>query len=324
MKWRSGEMAGGRLAIKGMMLCVGASILLAGCGGNEPDKTVIIPPDEMIVALEAGEYDRIYDGLTADFRKEFSRNDFIKAVKGFSEDVKAWHDVSELKLNNSHYKTWRNDDTSKGLSVILTENGEMISFKMMPLQTYPESDQAFTKLTYSLPLTEDWFVFWGGENVMANYHYEYESQRYAYDLIQVKDGFSYKGDPTKNESYYAFGKDITAPHAGKVVHVVSDIPDNEPVGTMNDKQPAGNVVIIDHGDGEFSYLAHLKKDSVTVKVGDSVEKGDIVGLSGNSGNSSEAHLHFQVSDGDDLFASKSLRIKWENDLHPVQGETLNR
>ncbi|MHA7965899.1 M23 family metallopeptidase [Paenibacillus sp. CAU 1782] len=313
----------GTLTQKGMAVCIGAGVLLAGCSAGEPAETVVIPSNEIIGAVEAGEYDRLYDGLTADFRKEFSRKDFIKAVKGYSGDVKAWQGVSELSLNNSTYKTWRSEDTGKGLSVILTEQGEIFSFKMVPLETYPQTDQAFTKLTYSLPLTEDWFVFWGGENVLANYHYEYESQRYAYDLIQVKDGFSYSGDPAKNESYYAFGKDITAPHAGKVVHVVSDIPDNEPVGTMNEKQPAGNVVVIDHGDGEFSYLAHLKKDSVTVKVGDRVEKGDVVGLSGNSGNSSEAHLHFQVSDGDDLFASKSLRIKWENDLHPVQGDAVN-
>ncbi|MNJ53851.1 Murein DD-endopeptidase MepM [compost metagenome] len=173
-----------------------------------------------------------------------------------------------------------------------------------------------------MPLKNDWFVFWGGENVIANYHYGTESQRYAYDFIKVKDGYSYSGDPKKNESYYAFGQEITAPEAGKVIHVVNDIADNEPVGIMNEKDLAGNVVAIDHGNGEYSYLAHLKKDSVTVKVGDIVQKGEVIGLCGNSGNSSEPHLHFQISDGDDLFTSSSLRVKWENDLHPIQGDTI--
>ncbi|TGU70988.1 M23 family metallopeptidase, partial [Mesorhizobium sp. M00.F.Ca.ET.186.01.1.1] len=125
------------------------------------------------------------------------------------------------------------------------------------------------------------------QDVLSNYHYAIPSQRYAYDIIKIKDGYSYSGDATKNESYYAFGQEILAPQDGTVVHVVSDIPDNVPVGTMNDKQPAGNVVVIDHGNGEFSYLAHLKQGSAKVKVGDRVKKGDLLGLCGNSGNSSE-------------------------------------
>lgn len=313
----------GALAKKGMVICIGAGILLAGCGGGELAETVVIPSTEIIGAVEAGEYDRLYDGLTADFRKDISRKDFEKAVKGFGKDVGSWQEVSDLDLNGGLYKAWSSTDASKGMNVILTEQGEITSLKMMPMENYPQSDNSFTGLTYSLPLKGDWFVFWGGENVLDNYHYEHESQRYAYDLIQVKDGFSYNGDPLKNESYYAFGQEITAPQAGKVVHVVSDIPDNEPVGKSNEKQPIGNVVVIDHGNGEFSHLAHLKKDSVMVKVGDTVEKGDVVGLCGNSGSSSEPHLHFQVSDGDVLFESKAQRVKWENDLHPVQGDTVS-
>ncbi|MGG1659400.1 M23 family metallopeptidase [Brevibacillus sp. NRS-1366] len=56
---------------------------------------------------------------------------------------------------------------------------------------------------------------------------------------------------------------------------------------MNTEQPAGNFVEIDHGHGEFSMLAHLKQASVTVAPGDRVGTGDVIGLCGNSGNSSE-------------------------------------
>lgn len=90
---------------------------------------------------------------------------------------------------------------------------------------------------------------------------------------------------------------------------------------MNEKVPAGNEVVIDHG-GEYSVLAHMKKGSVKVKVGDKVKSGDEIGLLGNSGNSSEAHLHFQVSDGADLFKSRSININWKNRIAPVQGETI--
>lgn len=308
---------------KKIALGVLAAIMLAGCSNGAKEATVVMPAGEIAIAMEKGEYERIYQGLTADFRSDISKKNFKKALKDFADGETTWQPVSELALNGGLYKTWSNGEKSKGMNTIIKENGEISGLKLMPLESYPRTDEAYTLLTYSLPMKGEWFVFWGGEDVLSNYHYEHESQRYAYDFIQSKDGYSYSGDPERNESYYAFGQEITAPQAGTVVHVVSDIPDNVPVGKMNEKQPAGNVVVIDHGNGEFSYMAHLKKDSVTVKVGDTVEAGDLVGLCGNSGNSSEAHLHFQISDGADLFDSKALRIKWENELHPVQGYTVN-
>ena len=79
---------------------------------------------------------------------------------------------------------------------------------------------------------------------------------------------------------------------------------------------------IDQG-GEFSYLAHLKKGSVTVKPGDKVERGEIIGQIGNSGNSSEPHLHFQVSGGSNLFESEAINVQWNDGSQPVQGEIIN-
>ncbi|WP_378124316.1 M23 family metallopeptidase [Cohnella sp. GCM10012308] len=213
---------------------------------------------------------------------------------------------------------------SIGLRLGSLPDGEIVTLQVVQLESFPASDAVKTKHEYALPLKSEWFVFWGGENALTNYHYDYEMQRYAYDLIQVKDGCSYSGDQAKNESYHAFGQEIVAPRDGIVVQAVSDIADNEPVGTMNADQPIGNVVVLDHGAGEYSFLAHLKKVSVAVGVGDVVKKGELLGLCGNSGNSSEAHLHFQVSDSPDLFNGKSIRIHWEHGLNPQQGDTLNR
>jgi murein DD-endopeptidase MepM/ murein hydrolase activator NlpD len=56
----------------------------------------------------------------------------------------------------------------------------------------------------------------------------------------------------------------------------------------------GNLIIIKHAEGEYSLLAHFKQNSIRVKIGDKVTKGQTIGLCGNSGNSSEPHLHFQV------------------------------
>ena len=72
----------------------------------------------------------------------------------------------------------------------------------------------------------------------------------------------------------------------------------------------GNHVVIDHGDGVFSLYAHLQRGSVTVAVGDVVAVGDRLGLVGNSGNSSEPHLHFQVMDDPRPSAAAGLPFRW--------------
>ena len=75
--------------------------------------------------------------------------------------------------------------------------------------------------------------------------------------------------------------------------VAESVDDNVP-GSMNPAVPAGNHLVIDHGNGEYSLLAHFRKGTVAVKTGDKVEPGQLVGRCGNSGNSSEPHLHYHL------------------------------
>ena len=56
----------------------------------------------------------------------------------------------------------------------------------------------------------------------------------------------------------------------------------------------GNHVIMQIGDGLYAYYAHMIPGSLRVKLGDNVRRGDVLGLLGNSGNSSEAHLDFHI------------------------------
>jgi murein DD-endopeptidase MepM/ murein hydrolase activator NlpD len=65
---------------------------------------------------------------------------------------------------------------------------------------------------------------------------------------------------------------------------------------MDANNPPGNHVFIDLGNDEFALLAHLKKGSIPVSHGDLVNAGDVIGLCGNSGNTSEPHLHFHIQD----------------------------
>jgi murein DD-endopeptidase MepM/ murein hydrolase activator NlpD len=130
------------------------------------------------------------------------------------------------------------------------------------------------------------------------------SERYAIDWIRTdpatKPFSTLNGDPSKNESYLAFDQPVLAVADARVVSVVSDQPDiapgPNPVGLPFD-QFAGNHIILDLGHGVFALYAHLKQNSVLVKVGDTVRKGQLIGRLGNSGNTTAAHLHFQLMRG---------------------------
>ena len=210
----------------------------------------------------------------------------------------------------------------KAISVYFDKVGIIHGIKLVPFVSYPESDRQYTKNTYIMPIKEEWFVVWGGINQFINYHYEYENQRYAYDLIIMKNGQSFKDSPSMNENYYAFNKEIIAPAAGKVVKVLDGIADNVP-GEMDPHQVEGNCVIIEHKNNEYSMLAHLKQGSIVVKVGEAVQQGEVIGLCGNSGNSSEAHLHFQVMNSLDFVNGQSIRIRFNNGHEPIQGDFVD-
>ena len=122
-------------------------------------------------------------------------------------------------------------------------------------------------------------------------------------------------------NYYSFGADVVAPIYGEVVRVVNHVNDNTP-GNTNENEPFGNYVMIKHDRHEYSVLAHLKRNSITVREGDIIYSQEVVGQCGNSGNSSEPHLHFQVINAPDLEKGQSLKIKFENATQPIKGEIL--
>ena len=66
---------------------------------------------------------------------------------------------------------------------------------------------------------------------------------------------------------------------------------------MNESMIYGNVVIVKHNESIFGVYAHLQNGTTRVKVGDTIKMGQEIGLCGNSGNSSEPHLHFHMQTG---------------------------
>lgn len=144
-----------------------------------------------------------------------------------------------------------------------------------------------------LPFEGSWYTLNGG-NVWSNHHIDLVAQQFAYDFIIVdKTKTSHQNNGQKNEDYYCFGKAILAPHEGTIVIAVDGIPDNRP-GELNPQMIYGNTIMLQHPEGFVSVLAHLKQDSVCVGEGEKVAKGQQLADCGNSGNSTEPHLHFHV------------------------------
>lgn len=282
----------------------------------------LITPEQFPIRFVKGDYQRIYNQLSSAFQKAVPLQQFTKLAADFNKGVKKYKQQAKLPLVGAARYVWVDDQNRKGVLAVFDKNNTIQSLGIVPLTVYPQTDRIYTKTQFRLPFKGEWLTFWGGTNELVNYHYAWESQRYAYDFLVHKQDRSYQGDPAKNQSYYAFGQEVLAPAAGKVVKVENGIKDNEPVGKMNESQPAGNYVVIDHGNGEYSLLAHFQYNSIKVKAGDQVKEGDVLGLCGNSGISSEPHIHFQVSDSPDLFEGKSIHVRFKHYREIVQGQLV--
>jgi hypothetical protein len=128
------------------------------------------------------------------------------------------------------------------------------------------------------------------------------AQRLAIDYVMVDtSGSTFRGDRLTNASYHAHGQEAIAVADGMVVATKDSIPENVP-GPTSRAVPitlvtvGGNHVILDVGNGRYAFYAHLQPGSLRVKVGDRVRRGQTLGLVGNSGNSTEPHLHFHIAD----------------------------
>jgi Peptidase family M23 len=144
------------------------------------------------------------------------------------------------------------------------------------------------------------------------------AQRFAIDYVKLNDSnTTHTGDALVNDNYLAEGVDALAVANGRVVAVKDSIPENVP-GVSSRAVPitletvGGNHVIIDIGGGYFAFYAHLKPGSIRVREGQRVKRGQVIGLVGNSGNSTEPHLHFHVSDGNSPLGSEGVPYRQES------------
>lgn len=145
------------------------------------------------------------------------------------------------------------------------------------------------------------------------------SNNFASDFVYLDgQGREYHDDPRVPENWYGYGRPIYAPGAGVVLTTANDIPENwfedakatkighPKLPPGKDPKDIGNFVLLDHQNGEYSLLVHMKVGSVVVKPGDRVRQGQVLGRIGFAGDSIFPHLHYSLMDGPEVFKAWGL------------------
>lgn len=145
---------------------------------------------------------------------------------------------------------------------------------------------------------KSYYIVHGGASPLLNHHLTVKPQNYALDIVRIgrlgTRTVSLMGGSTL-EDYAIYGDYVYSPCTGEIAVVVEEFDDLTPPNT-DTKNIAGNHILI-NCNGVEVILAHLKKGSIRVKVGDFVTPDNILAQVGNSGNTSEPHLHIHVESG---------------------------
>ncbi|HFJ9418868.1 peptidase M24 [Bacillus cereus] len=183
------------------------------------------------------------------------------------------------------------------------------------------------KVVVRFPLNERALIGWGGARLETNYHVIKPNERWAYDILippaEVKS--------SKLDDYGIYGAKVMAPASGTVVSINNDEKDLVP-GSDDFQSMAGNHIYLRLDEtGTFLVLAHLKKGSIKVKEGQHVNEGEFLAQVGNSGSSSEPHLHIHHQRQDpskvSMFLSEGLPLYFRTEkgvIMPEKGEYIKR
>ena len=260
------------------------------------------------------EFDSIYAMFDGPMKTALPQDKANAFLKELNTNLGAMKSMEFLKFQNvAHIYKTTFDQGLRDVLIYLNANNEIggLYVSMHKPADLPKLERNTTKMIW--PFSVETFVFWGGETVAQNYHMAQEVQQYAYDILMVKDGASYTGDSKKNENYFVFGQDILAPCDAKVVKITKGVYDNVP-GEMNQKQLLGNSIVLETAKKEYLLFAHLKQGSLLVEEGEQVKQGQVIAQCGNSGNSTEAHLHLQLQNVADFFQGTGAKLYFDNIL----------
>jgi murein DD-endopeptidase MepM/ murein hydrolase activator NlpD len=241
----------------------------------------------MQAAITLEQFEEGYDQITA-AGAIGERSDFrILSASGYRvyKGLYAWGDDQEIMFN-----------------IFFNDAGEIEGLIPQPISELPEDPAADYQntVTFRLPFDGLWYTYWGGPDVPHNYHVETPAQRHAYDFVIWKDGATFAGDGTANTDYYVYGQTILSPADGEIITLANDLPESLPQVETDTVNLLGNHVVIQVAEDAYLFICHMQPGSILVEVGDTVAAGQPIGLVGNSGNTSEPHIHIHLQDQPEL------------------------
>ncbi|MGC4948855.1 M23 family metallopeptidase [Streptomyces sp. DT224] len=172
------------------------------------------------------------------------------------------------------------------------------------------------------------------------------AQTYAIDIVAEPAGGPARPAPVwfwpvarRNRDYPAFGAPLYAVADATVVHAEDGQRDHLSRSSLagvlyfwlvegacrtlgGSRRIVGNHIVLDLGDGTYAVYAHVQRGSLRVRPGDEVGAGQPLGRCGNSGNSTQPHVHFQLMDGPDLETARGIPFTWSGVGVPAAGGTF--
>lgn len=299
---------------------------------------------QIFKTFEEGQVGAMWAALAEGAKRNYgSEEKLAVSIKNLRERLGTETKMAEEDFAPSLSNTWtqysRLSDFSKTTNVqvvtniAVNERGQVEIFQVGPQRALYQGRfggyKDATKL--KLPFKGEWFVYQGGRNAFQNANFNNDDQRFALDFVLLRNGRPFSGDGSDNSDYYCFGQPLLAPADGTVVDVQDGYQDNPPGRVVNDS-PRGNLILIAHGNSEFSLLTNLKQNSVKFKKGDKVKQGEVVAECGNSGPSSGPHVHYQLQNSGGIPLPDSLPVQFVDYIadgklvpvgEPVRGQMVS-
>lgn len=228
----------------------------------------------------------------------------------------SWKNVRSLPF-------WVKNDTKQkwniGIHVVLILIFGM--YNVFIISSHVKADEA---IELNFPLKNGtYYVGHGGSNTFTNYHSEYLPQKYALDILKLnKFGTRARGLYPKDLDKYAIYKDpLYSPCHGEVVEARGHLPDLTPPDSDPENALGNYVALLCENTDAVIYMAHMQENSVIVEIGSKIQVGQKIGTIGNSGNTSEPHLHIHAEkDGKGVPITFDGKFLVRNDLIRSNGE----
>ena len=202
-------------------------------------------------------------------------------------------------------------------------------------------------VSLALPFTGRWLVQNSPARRVPSHGTDLLGSTYAIDFVGVDDRgrTASRSDwrtvlaTEPNERFVGFDRPVLAPGDGEVVVVHDGEPDHEarrswtllPYALTQAQRlrggpaaVAGNHVGVALADGAHVFLVHLRRGSTRVAVGDRVRTGQVLGTCGSSGNSTQPHVHVQVTDDPDVSRARGVPLTFRNFAEELRGRRVVR